>query len=392
MRIGIDARFLTHPQPGGFKTYTENLIEALAKIDSENQYLLYLDRKPREQDKIPRQPNFELCIVSGVLPLVGLPWREQVGLARQIARDRIDLFHAPCLTAPLRLSCPLVITVHDMIWAFPEKYSRSSSLSIKRRLMEWYNYWIPKYAIQRSSAIITVSYSAQETIVQYFKLTTNNIYVTHEAAGSSFCRITNRRLLKEQHRKHALPDSFILAIGSADPRKNIKTLVQAYSLLSDELRNKYHLVIVWTHSFLAEELLKLIDNLGIGGTVHFLQNISNDDLAALYNVASLFVFPSHYEGFGLPLLEAMSCGVPVAAADNSSIPEIVGDAALFFDSQDVNGMSNMIRTVLTDESISNCLRNEGLKRSAQFSWKKCGRETVAVYAQVLDKKTVGRLA
>jgi len=386
MRIGIDARFLTHPQPGGFKTYTENLIMALSQIERENKYLLYVDREPSDSDLIPGTKNFEIKVVTGSLPMVGVPWREQVGLSRQATTDKIDLFHAPCLTAPLFLNCPLVVTVHDMIWAFPEKYSRSGSLSIKRRLMEWYNYWIPKSAVKRATSVITVSESARESIVQYLDLPAAEIFVTHEAAGSSFRRTEDLNILAKQRSTQNLPDTFIMAIGSADPRKNMGTLLKAYSLISEDLRQKYHLVIVWTHSFLTGEFLSQLDKLHIRETVHFLRNVSNDDLGLLYNSASLFVFPSHYEGFGLPLLEAMSCGAPVVAANNSSIPEIVGDAALLFDAQDAAEMSGLMISVITNESMFQKLRTRGLERAVQFSWEKCARETVDVYAHVLDKK------
>src|SRR5512142_235848 len=127
MRIGIDARFLTHPQPGGFKTYVENLVPALAMVDTKNEYVLYLDRTPGNGCRLPAAPNFGIRVVPGSAPVVGMAWREQVSLTRQAAKDGIELFHAPCLTAPLRLACPLVVTIHDMIWASPERFARDGS-------------------------------------------------------------------------------------------------------------------------------------------------------------------------------------------------------------------------------------------------------------------------
>ncbi len=386
MRIGMDARFLTHPQSGGFKTYTENLISALAKVDLENEYVLYTDRAYGDLISSLDNSNFHGRVVSGETPFIGVPWREQVGLVRQAARDRVDIFHSPCLTAPLNLSCPLVITIHDMIWAFPEKFSRSESLSVKRRLMEWYNRMIPAYSSMRAEAIITVSYAARESIMGHLKLKNDRLFVTHEAPNPLFKRINDGSLVESVQRKYSLRSNFILAIGSADPRKNISRLVQAYSLLTKELRDQYQLVIVWTHSFLAGEVSEKVEKLHLAGRVRFLKNVPNDDLVVLYNIASLFVFPSLYEGFGLPLLEAMACGAPVIAANNSSIPEIVGDAALLFDAQDVNGVFSAMNRVLTDKTVKMRLQKEGLKRSAQFSWNECGRETIAVYDSVFDKR------
>lgn len=384
MRIGIDARFLTHPQPGGFKTYTENLIMALADLDKDNEYVLYLDRIPSDQDKVPVQPNFERWIVSGALPLIGVPWREQIGLARQVAKDRLDLFHAPCLTAPLYLNCPLVVTVHDMIWAFPEKFSRSGVMPIKRRVMEWYNRIIPTYSSRRADVIITVSHAARESIMEHLKLKGDHLFVTHEASNPLFKQVKDEQRIAVVRRTYNLPSNFILAIGSADPRKNISRLVQAYSLLSSELQKKYHLVIVWTHSFLANELSEQIEKLQLADSIHFLKSVPNKDLVVLYSVASLFAFPSLYEGFGLPPLEAMACGAPVAAADNSSIPEIVGDAALLFDARDVNRMSMMISNILSNDSLQMSLSKKGMERAAEFSWERCASETIEVYKIVKE--------
>jgi glycosyltransferase involved in cell wall biosynthesis len=385
MKIGIDARFLTHPQPGGFKTYVENLIASLAQVDSGNEYVLYLDRLPNYGSKLPAGSNFTSRVVPGSWPVIGMPWREQVALRNEAAKDRIDLFHAPCLTAPLYLNCPLVITVHDMIWAWPQRISRKGSLSIKRQLMGWYNYAIPKSAMKRASAIITVSHAARESIIARSGIKADRIFVTYEAASPSFKQINDEQRLAAIRRKYELPVNFILAIGSADPRKNIDTLVQAYSCLPGELQEQHQLVIVWTHSLLADALSQKIEELGLVRRVRFLRQVSTDDLVLLYNAASLFVFPSLYEGFGLPPLEAMACGTPVIAANNSSIPEIVGDAALLFDATIPDAIARtMLQALAAGEAFrTNLIQNE-LKRADSFSWQRCATQTLGVYQRILS--------
>jgi len=383
MRIGIDARFLTHPQPGGFKTYTENLVAALANLDRDNEYILYLDRTPGTLDLIPTQPNFQPRVITGSVPIVGFPWREQIQLPLQASADHIDLFHAPCLTAPMYLRCPLVITVHDMIWAFPERFSQKGAFSIKRNIMQWYNYLVPAYVTRQASAIITVSHVARESIIERLGFSVDKIHVTWEAARPSFTQVSDVQCLDAVREKYGLHSKFILAIGSADPRKNISTLVDAYSLLSSELREEYGLVIVWAHSHLADGLSGQVSRLGLNGKVQFLANVNNEDLGLLYNSASLFVFPSLYEGFGLPLLEAMACGAPVVAANTSSIPEIAGDAALLFNATNAKEMAATIAQVLSDSEVKSNLVRKGLKRSALFTWEKCALDTVAVYKSVL---------
>jgi glycosyltransferase involved in cell wall biosynthesis len=379
MRIGIDARFLAHPQRGGFKTYTENLIAALARVDQENEYILYLDRVPQSPATVPSCPNFSVRVVPGQLPLIGMLWREQVALARQIAQDQLDLFHSPNLTAPLKPACPLVVTIHDMIWRFPEKFSSGKVRSPKRKLMEWYYRWVTQFAAQHASAIITVSHAAKQSIVKHLKLDEQRIFVTHEAASAIFRPINEAKRIDAVRHKYNLPAEFILAIGSADPRKNIQTLVQAYALLAPALRAKHRLVIVWTHSFLAGELEHVIQTLRLNGQVQFLSSVSNEDLVLLYNAAALFAFPSRYEGFGLPLLEAMACGTPVIAANNSSIPEIVGDAAILFDAENAPAQAEAMTRGLSDAALRTRLIQQGIARAASFSWERCAGETLDVF-------------
>jgi len=320
-------------------------------------------------------------IVSGITPLFGVPWREQVELPRQVRKDQVDVFHSPCLTAPLNLSCPLVITVHDMIWASREFFTGNNSWSIKRRLIDWYDYLVPKNAIQKAKAIITVSHASKAGIVAGLGIHPDKVFVTYEAAGFAFRRSGNPEQLGSIRQKYDLPSSYILALGSADPRKNIKSLIHAYGLLPERLREKHKLAIVWTHPFLAEDVSRLIKEFGLMQNVGFLLQVSNEDLALLYNAATLFVFPSRYEGFGLPLLEAMSCGVPVIAADNSSIPEIAGDAALYFDALDPQTMTEAMVRMLGDDELKTGLVAKGLAHTSTFSWERCARETVQVYKQ-----------
>lgn len=379
MRIGIDARFLTHTQKGGFKTYSENLINALAEVDAENEYILYLDRPPCATTMLPHSPQVAHRVVPGGLPTMGAFWREQVGLAYQAARDHLDLFHAPNLTAPLFLPCPLVLTMHDMIWFFPEQFSQSSHRPLKRRLMAWYYRVVPRLAAQRAALLITVSAAARSSIVENLHIPQEQIVVTHEAASPLYRLLHDEKQLDALHRKYQINRQFILALGSADPRKNIATLLDAFALLPPDLRQRHQLVIAWAHNALMAELTTQVQQLGLTNAVRFLANVSNDDLVALYNAAALFAFPSLCEGFGLPLVEAMACGAPVVAADNSSIPEVVGDAALLFPAEDPAQMALCMEHVLTKPALAATLTAKGLERAASFSWQSCAQQTVAAY-------------
>lgn len=379
MKIGIDARFLSHPQRGGFKTYSEQLIAALTRLDQRNAYVLYLDRPPVAQVALPRQANVTLRIIDGQAPLVGMPWREQVGLAYAASRDQLDLLHAPCLTAPLLLTCPLVVTIHDMIWqrTMPARIPMNI-----RSLMDYYYQLVTNLAVRQAAAVITVSHAARTEIINAFGLSAEQVIVTHEAAKPMFQQPIDPSSAAAIRARFKLDRPYVLAIGSSDPRKNLATLLRSYAALPDEQRSSHQLAIVWTHQHLANEIAQLAQDLGIAEHMVFLQHVEDHELAALYAGATLFAFPSRYEGFGLPLLEAMAGGTPVVAADNSSLPEIVGDAALLTPTDDVAALATAMSRLIADRNLRADLISRGQRRAASFTWRRCAEETLAVYEQV----------
>jgi glycosyltransferase involved in cell wall biosynthesis len=377
VRIGIDARFLTHPQPGGFRTYTTHLVRALARVDSENEYVLYVDR-PWSESTGDFPPNFQVRAVTATVTGLGQIWREQVLLARSAVRDRLDVFHAPALSAPLSIHSPLVVTVHDMIW-YSGSPAASGGASLRRHLMWWYYRAVPQRAIRRAQALITVSRSAERDILDVFPFVRGRIFVTYEAAGSGFVPAHDPERVGEVRRRYGLPDEYIMAFGSADPRKNVWTLVDAYSRLPEALRARWPLVVIWAHLRLREAVTRQVEDLGLRGRVLLLRDVPDRDMPVLYNQARLFIFPSRQEGFGLPLLEAMASGTPVVAADNSSLPEVAGDAALLIDASDPDAMAGAVSCVLTDPVVRADLVGRGLARARLFSWERCARETLAAY-------------
>lgn len=380
MRIGIDARFLTHPQAGGFKAYTQNLIASLAEVDAANEYILYVDRPPSGVS-LPAC-NFQFRVVSGTKPLVGMPWREQIGLARQASQDRLDLWHSLCLTAPLRLPCRSVVTVHDMIWAGAQAYGRAKKAAGKRSLMDrYFRYVIPR-AARRADAVITVSQAAKESIVAEMGMSPERIFVTPEAAGSHFRPLPEDAARAAVARDHGLVGGYVLALGAADPRKNVAGLVQAYAALPSDLQEQYPLAIIWSSSALVDGIAQQIAALGIADNVRSLHRVSDEALVQLYNAATLFVFPSFQEGFGLPVLEAMACGTPVVASDNSSIPEVAGQAAVLVPASDTQALTAALARVLTDARLQRQMKTDGLAQAALFSWERCARETIALYSRL----------
>jgi glycosyltransferase involved in cell wall biosynthesis len=227
--------------------------------------------------------------------------------------------------------------------------------------------------------IITVSNAARQDIVRQLGVSPQRVVVTLEAAHPMFRPVRDTAVLDAIRMKYGLPGGYIMAIGSADPRKNMTTLIAAYARLPQAMRDQHHLAIVWTHPYMAESIAQQIDALDLKANVHFLHHVPNEDLAPLYSGAALFAFPSRYEGFGLPLLEAMSCGTPVIAADNSSIPEIVGDAATLFSAEDTESITRAAAELLANPAARTARSRDGIRRAAAFSWDRCARETVDVY-------------
>jgi alpha-1,3-rhamnosyl/mannosyltransferase len=207
------------------------------------------------------------------------------------------------------------------------------------------------------------------------------VRVTHEAAAPRFRRVADSEARAGVCARFGLTPGFVLAMGSADPRKNVSGLLRAYAALPTPLRERHPLAVVWTHRHLAAVLEDEARALGITERLHFLQGVGDDDLVLLYNCAAVFAFPSRYEGFGLPLLEAMACGTPVVAADNSSIPEIVGDAGLLVGADDTDALTQSLSRVLTEDTLREQLTARGEARAAGFSWQRCARETLAVYRE-----------
>jgi glycosyltransferase involved in cell wall biosynthesis len=205
------------------------------------------------------------------------------------------------------------------------------------------------------------------------------VLVTYEAAPRIFKRIDDEASIRVVLGRYGLEARYILGIGSADPRKNVQTLLRAYASMELKLQEIHQLVIILTHSSMGINLIQQAQALGLTGRVRFLENVPDNDLVLLYNAAILFVFPSVEEGFGLPLLEAMACGVPVVASDNSSLPEIAADAAILVEARDADAIGSVMSEVLTQESIQQRLRARGMERASSFSWERCALQTILGY-------------
>jgi len=363
MRIGLDARLLYYQQ-AGIAQYTQRLLTALAEIDHQNNYVVLQSRKDRR--RLVSAPNFRRH------PLWTPPHHrgEQLTLPLELAPLRLDVLHAPDFIPPLRRNCRAVITVHDLAFLlFPGLLTAESQRY----------YGQIRRAVQSAEAIIAVSDSTRRDLIAHTAAPADKITVVYEAAGPAFQPVTDAATLAAVRQKYGLPQDFVLFVGTIEPRKNLATLLKAFQVS----RFTFHalkLVIAGRQGWLFEEILAQARELG--PAVQFIGGVLPEDLPALYSAARLFVLPSLYEGFGLPVLEAMACGTPVVCSHASSLPEVAGDAALLVEPHDVDGLAAALQRALTDEALRGGMIERGLAQAARFSWEKAARETLAVYRAV----------
>jgi glycosyltransferase involved in cell wall biosynthesis len=312
--------------------------------------------------------------LSGSRLLPGLLTIGQAEIAWLARRHGLDLVHDPTGCIPLGLTqAKRVATIHDAIpYVLPETCTKLDLLI--------YRCWLPVIA-PRLDAIVTVSDRSRADICRYLPVQADRLVVVPCAAAPSF-RVLDEARVGSALARYGIETPYILYAGSASARKNLKGLLEAYAHMR-RWSSKWRLVAVGVGAGGSGHIQETVDRLRLGNSVHFAGHVPEQDLPALYNGADLFVFPSLYEGFGLPVLEAMACGTPVVTSDSSALPEVAGHAALLVDVTDPEEMALAMRRVLSETGLAEALRGRGLARSALFTWDRTARATVEVYERLL---------
>ncbi len=356
MNILINASLLSQPAIG-ISVYLNNLIYELRKTDAENKYY-FLHQS---------SSNPVVRILS-----------EQFAVPDAVKREKIDLYHNPDHMLPWReLRCKSVITVHDLaFYKFPSKFG-FLKCTFKRS--------ITPRSIKRADAIIAVSQSTKNDILAGFDIPEEKVSVVYNGVGGRFFPQEDKGALNAVADRYDLNGSFILSVGTLEPRKNIPLLIEAFAIFKKRTGALHKLVIVGNPGWLYENIFSSPKKFGVEGDVEFLQGVESEDLPLIYQLADLFVYPSLYEGFGLPPLEAMACGTPVITSNVSSLPEVVGDAGILIDPSDAQGLAGEIEKVLGDKGLRMEMSRKGIARSKLFSWEKCARETIAVYNKAMGE-------
>lgn len=375
MRIGIDATALP-PQPVGAGNYMIQLVRSLSAINADDQLVVFAQNKGRDLFAPPEGRSIEWQIVEDRKPGSRLIW-EQTQLTKLVHRTQIDLLHSLHYTRPFQLPCASVVTFHDMtFFLFPQLHTRA------RRL---YFPTVMKLSARRADAIISVSESTRKDAIRLLGIDPARIFTAHLGVDSSFQPISDQVQLSQIAEKYDLPDRFILYVGTIEPRKNLPLLIKAYREIVTR-GTEHKLVLVGNYGWMYEEVLTLIEELNLSEFIHLPGYVSQSELPLVYNLAELFVYPTIYEGFGLPVLEAMACGVPVITSRIASLPEVVADAGILIPVDDIEALSEAMRQVLLDNNLKQKLIHDGMLQAKKFSWERTAELTWKVYRQVLENK------
>jgi len=375
MRIGINTLFMIPGIVGGSETILRNLISNLATIDSHNEYILFTNRENSGGFNLGQPNFFEVrCPIPARFRPARTLW-EQLILPIQCQWHGIEILHSPGYISPIALPCPSVVSILDMnYFFFPEDWSKLALWALK--------ILVPLSA-RRSCQIIALSQSSKRHIMEALKISEDKINVTYMGVDKIFHPHHNRREILKIKKRIGIKGDFILSVANSHPHKNLRRLLQAYHILRKDKGITHQLLLAGNPGRGHLELVKMVRKLGMGHEVIFTGYLPHHQMPLVYQAADLFVFPSLYEGFGLPILESMACGTPVVSSNAASLPEVVGRAGILVDPHDANEMAGAMCRVLSDKSLTEDLIKNGLEQSKRFSWMQTAKETLTIYKKAM---------
>jgi glycosyltransferase involved in cell wall biosynthesis len=370
LRIAIDAHSVGAKLAGN-ESYATNLIEALAQVDTVNDYTLYVTTTEARDRFEHRWPNFRVQRTVPHTPLVRIP----LVLTAELRKRPVDVLHVQ-FTAPPFSPCPVVVSVHDLSFEhLPQTFNRRSRTQLRLTV---------RHSVRRAARILTLSEHSRQDVIETYGIAPELVEAIPIAAPSYFGPVEDESELQRVRHIYGIKGDYILYVGSIQPRKNLPRLVKAYS----GLRKKFQagklpkLVLVGKCAWLYDETLRALQEAGMNDSVILTGYVPESDLPALYSGSVCFVYPSYFEGFGLPPLEAMKCGAPVIVGNRTSLPEVVGEAAILIDPFDVDAIATAIERLVDDSNLRDQLRVKGLARARLFDWRETAQRTLEVYKQV----------
>lgn len=371
--IGIDARLFGSAQAAGIGVYSEELIGNILKFDSENHYTVFVT--PEVSDFFP---FYAKNLTKRVVSFPHYSYSEQFLYPRTLARARLDLIHYTNFNSPVLFKrIKSIVTIHDLtLWFYPGRRSDSPL----RRLV--YRYVIRK-SCENATRVIAVSNRTKEDIVKYLKIDPGKIDVVYEGLPNRYKLLEDDRKIEAIKAKYNISRSFFLYVGQWRPHKNLVRLLRAFALLRHRYNIDYQLVLVGKADINIAKMQTTIKRLGIQESVIVTGYVADSDLPYFYSAAEAFVFPSLYEGFGVPPLEAMASGTPVLSSNASVMPEVLGNAALFFDPTNIEDMAQAMYKLATTYRIKKELRDKGFEQVKRYSYTRMARQTLEVYKKAL---------
>lgn len=367
MHIAIDAHSVG-AQLAGNETYAVNLIEALAEIDRSNQYTLYVTKQSAADRFKNRWANFEVQRTLPHTPLVRIP----LILSAKLRQNPVDVLHVQ-YTAPPLAPCAVVATIHDLSFEhLPETFNRRSRTQLRLTV---------RRTARNAAQILTLSEFSRRDVIETYGIDPDRVAVTPAAAPAHFRPVTNATNPRRIRATYGIERDYILALGSIQPRKNLVRLIKAYSSLWKERQNLAmpQLVIAGKRGWLESETMRAAELSAAAHDIRFIGYVVEADLPELFSGAMCFAYPSYFEGFGLPVLEAMQCGTPVIAGNRTSLPEVAGDAALLIDPFDETVIADALRNLIENPDRRDDLRVKGIERAKRFSWQQTARLTLQAY-------------
>jgi glycosyltransferase involved in cell wall biosynthesis len=373
VRIGIDATALPQ-QRTGVANYVFGLVRGLAAVDGDNSYVVFA--KPHHIAELGvDRPNFRFQPVEFPARGLRLAW-EQVGLPRHVRAERLDVLHSPHYTMPLRHAARSVVTFCDMTFVLQPEVHQPVKRMFFPAMMRW--------SARHADRLITISESTRDDLLRLWDVDPERTTAVPLAAGPEYRPVSADAAAAACGRHGLRPGGYILYVGVLEPRKNVDRLVAAFGQAGARLGG-LDLVIAGRRGWMYDEIFAQVQALGLEDRVRFTGYVAQEDLPGLYGGARLFAYPSRYEGFGLPVLEAMRCGVPVVTTNVSSMPEVAGDACLLVSPDDVLGLADAMARLVEQPALAAELGRRGQERAAAFTWERCARETRAVYEQALGR-------
>ena len=371
MIIGIDGNEANVQKRVGISEYAFQLLSQFSNIKTEGlKFVIYLKDTPGK-DLPKERVGWEYRVLKP-----GKLWTQwRLPLDLFLGKMRPDVFFSPTHYAPRFSPIPTVVSVMDLSYLFfPELFKASDLLQLR----SW-----TSYSVRKAKKVLTISNSSKDDIIKEYRLPKEKVVVTHLGIKDAVSFEPNIYSMNKLQAKYDLSDNFILFVGTLQPRKNIKRLIEAFSKLKDS--KNLDLVIVGRKGWLYEEILDAPEEFGVKDRVKFLENIEDEELPHFYKNALMFVLPSLYEGFGLPILEAMRNGCPVITSNISSLPEAGGDACLYVDPENVDDIVEKMKELVEDEKLRKKLIEKGHEQAKKFSWDKTAKETLKVLEEVAGK-------